>query len=176
MDKLKLLDLFSGYDIRQDGQIIGPRGKPLKHHISNAGYARIWVRGKNRSVHRMVAQTWVENPEGKPHVNHKDGDKLNNRAENLEWTTQSENQKHAYANGLQVGYKPSGVPLSEAHKAALCGSRWRGTKRLYHAEGRAFDCPEDAAEAHGFNRQTFYNRANSDRFPTWFIEIQREVK
>ena len=176
MSKLKLLDLFSGYDVRENGEIIGPRGKPLSCHVSNAGYARVWIRGKNRSVHRMVAQTWVENPEGKPCVNHKDGNKLNNHANNLEWTTQSENQKHAYDTGLQKGYKPSGVPLSEAHKAALVGSRWRGAKRLYHAEGQVFECPKEAAEVHGFNRQTFYNRANSDRFPAWFIEVRREVK
>lgn len=172
----KLLDLFSGYEIRSDGQIIGPRGKPLKYHVSNAGYYRVWIRGKNRSVHRLVAQAWVENPDAKPHVNHKDGDKLNNCADNLEWVTQSENQKHAYDKGLQTGYKPSGIPLSAKHKAALCGSRWRGTTRVYHAGGQVFDCPKQAAEAHGFNRQTFYNRAASPRFPDWKIEIQREVK
>jgi len=174
--KLKLLYLFSGYDVRPDGQVIGPRGKPLSQHISNAGYARVWIRGKNRSVHRIVAQTWVKNPKSKPHVNHKDGDKLNNHASNLEWVTQSENQKHAYETGLQSGYKVSGVPLSSGHKAALCGSRWRGEVRFYHAGNKVFKTPKEAAEAFGFNRQTFYNRAASPRFPDWKIEIQREEK
>lgn len=175
MSKIKLLDLFSGYDVREDGAVIGPRGKPLAQDVTNSGYARVWVRGKHRSVHRLVAQTYVPNPEQKPHVNHIDGNKLNNRADNLEWVTQSENQRHAYDSGLQVGYRKP-MPLSDDHKAALCGSRWRGTARVYHAAGKQFDCPKQAAEAFGVNRQTFYNRAASPRFPDWKIEIRREVK
>ena len=68
--------------------------------INRSGYARVTLRKdkKNfiRNIHRLVAQTFIPNPENKPQVNHKDWNKLNNRLNNLERVTASENNKHKF--------------------------------------------------------------------------------
>jgi hypothetical protein len=58
-------------------------------------------RAKTYRLHRLVAQHFLDNPDGLPKVNHKNGDKWDNRSTNLEWCTESGNRIHAYATGLQ---------------------------------------------------------------------------
>lgn len=173
--KLRVLDLFSGYTIQEDGEVVSRFGRVITPQVGKAGYVRVELAGKKYLVHRLVAGAFVANPESKPHVNHIDGNKANNCACNLEWVTQSENQLHAYRNGLQRGFKKS-APLTNEHRAALCGSRWKGELRFYHAGGLAFDCPAKAAAHFGVSRQTFYNRAASPKHSDWRIEVRKEVE
>lgn len=89
-------------------------GKVLKPSLDKqTGYlgVSLSLNGKrhNRRVHRLVAEAFIDEVNGKPHVNHIDGDKLNNSAENLEWVTIYENIRHAID---VTGHKPDYKRLS----------------------------------------------------------------
>lgn len=85
------------YQASNFGNLRNPNGMVLSPFITSNGYKKINIRRKGYYVHRLIAETFVANPFNSPQVNHKDGDKLNNRAENLEWVTNSENMKHIIA-------------------------------------------------------------------------------
>ena len=92
----RMVNHKSGTQYLQRGQILAPRFRD--GYVSTA----ISKFGKTKycRIHRLVAQAFIPNPENKPTVNHKNGNKLDNSVENLEWATQSENQIHAIRTGL----------------------------------------------------------------------------
>lgn len=96
---------YHGYTVFEDGTILSKSGKVMSQKCGTYGYKRLNLRinrkKKFHETHRLVAELFIENPEGKRTVNHIDGDKLNNNVSNLEWATHSENNQHAYDMGLR---------------------------------------------------------------------------
>ena len=74
------------------------KGRILKHTLISGGYPSVMFKfyGSRYYVHRLVAEHFIENTEDKSQINHKDGNKLNNYVDNLEWVTQSENMLHSF--------------------------------------------------------------------------------
>ena len=96
---------YPNYLIGSDGTVIGARNKKLCVDLNRVGYERVSLckggKVKRVFVHKLVAEHYVPNPEGFSIVNHKDGNKRNNNADNLEWTTHQKNLKHAIDSGLR---------------------------------------------------------------------------
>lgn len=74
----------------------------MSTHYNRHGYEMVGFNMRLHSIHRLVAKTFIPNPNKKRIVNHIDGNKQNNNVENLEWCTDSENVRHSYSLGLQI--------------------------------------------------------------------------
>lgn len=88
--------------------------REMSYTLNNRGYLSVVVRKKTHMLHRLVAQAFIPNSENKPFVNHKDGNKLNNRADNLEWCTARENNLHARETGLHKQAKGHKIKYKSA--------------------------------------------------------------
>lgn len=98
MTKWVKLPWFKYHKISDTGEIMlseninrYKKGRICKPEITKKGYSRIKLYGKKYMVHRLVAEAFVPNPENKPEVNHKNGNRSDNNAKNLEWVTRIEN-------------------------------------------------------------------------------------
>jgi hypothetical protein len=95
----EIVDKYN-YLVSNFGRFKNNKKQIKMNHKSDSGYKRLSINKKTYLLHRLVALTFLENPENKEFVNHKDGNKLNNLLENLEWATCLENNMHKIDSGL----------------------------------------------------------------------------
>lgn len=130
------------------GRILSPYHEEGRYSVVNP-----CVKNKSRTryVHILVAKAFIPNPDNKPTVNHKNGIKTDNRADNLEWATQSENNQHAYDTGL--AHSPKGM----SHGFAKLTDADIPVIRALLASGRS---QQSIADRYGVRQQSI----NSIRF------------
>jgi hypothetical protein len=127
-----------GKSFTSDGKL-----KIIKPTIKNNGYVQVklFKNGERKyfNVHRLVAKCFIPNTENKKEVNHKDGNKQNNHASNLEWVTSRENQLHAFKLGLQKA--PRGkdsncsIPINQYTKDGIFVRQWESINTVKREMG-----------------------------------------
>lgn len=144
MKKIIINGQETDYKINKDGKVFSNKtNRFLQGSIYNTGYkmVRLTVGNSKKSyaVHRLVAEAFLQNPNNLPIVNHKDGNKLNNKADNLEWVNQSENRVHAVQNKIS---KLANGKRNKIKKENLNLSEWRRYKNsnyLVSKDGKVYN-------------------------------------
>ena len=121
MAKVLILDIENGkYRLYSDGRVYSyKRNKYLTPHRNMFGYPVVKVNGRNRPIHRLLAENFIPNPNNLETVNHIDKDKWNWSLDNLEWCSREDNVKH----GLQREYtlvSPSGLEITFIGLTEFC--------------------------------------------------------
>lgn len=145
LGRVRTLDHYVRHKKPEHKKLI--KGKIHKTIVGNSGYEYFMFThngiSKHMQIHRLVAKAFIPNPGMKLQVNHIDCNKLNNKAENLEWCTASENMKHAYLNKR--------IPLDKIGHYGTTNASARPVD-AYTLDGKFlkhFDTMKDAAKEYG---------------------------
>lgn len=131
-EEWRVIPNTDGKMVSNKGNMIDCNGKPVKISTELEGYKRVWLNGEWVRVHRLVALLFLPNPLNKPLVDHKNGDKADNRVSNLQWCTERENSLLAQKNG-QLRYGTTNTEVVAVNKKT-------GEARFYISQGEAARC------------------------------------
>lgn len=163
----KQIDGWEGYKISNFGNVRGKRVENLHQQLTNCGYKIVHLSNGNTvkwlSVHRLVAEAFIPNPDNLPEVNHKDENKSNNRADNLEWCTHSYNNKYNNKSQRMLETKRKlGIPI--VSQSAIDGHIKALSKRVICEEtGEIFNSASDASRSMGFTVMAVMNAIRFNR-------------
>lgn len=185
--ELKPIPQYPEHVISQDGKIIiNARGRTIKQgeqilkgkptgYIYASMIATDYSYNKRVAVHRLVAFAWLPDPPTIKHVwiNHKDGNKANNHAKNLEWSTISENIKHKFAAGLYISPKgaehwnhgkKASISTRAKQSAAKKGAKHPKFKGYYIANFKRFESATQAGQHLGIATKVILYRCKNPKF------------
>lgn len=114
---------YPGYGANERGFVVNYLSKRvISNTVYRNGYVYVAMKEagefKNKRLNRIIAFTFHANPDNLPHVNHEDGIKANNHAANLNWSSVSDNHKHAFRTGLRLPSKPQLGKINELSPTA----------------------------------------------------------
>ena len=155
----KSMKLPNGYAVTDDGRIFSPHGREIKQRTNRKGYKMMtWENGRMRVlVHRIVAQCFVDNPMPLLYtqINHIDGDKTNNRADNLEWCDSWLNMQHRKAMRESLGL-PWITETYKVRQARILMAKTNGKRIEYR--GHVYQSISSIARTFGVDRKTIRER------------------
>jgi hypothetical protein len=150
---------YNGYFATSNGQVYSERsGKYLKGNNQGSGYLSIMIKNndgklKRVLVHRFIAQTFFGISELV--VNHKDGNKLNNHLDNLEFCTQKENIRHSW----EIGLCDHLSKIRSDNQKMKIGAKHHRSKRVRNNEtNEIYECIREASEKNNIKKSTLVNQ------------------
>jgi len=161
MEVWKNIEGFENYEVSDLGNVRNVKNnKLLKGCKDKDGYLISTFRNnkikKVLKFHRLVAIAFISNPENKPQVNHINGIKNDNCVDNLEWCTNSENQKHAHITGLKIGRKGK-----KCNFYNLKGGLNFNTKKVINIKtNQVYDCAKDVSDFLEYSHVSFIKQLN----------------
>ena len=146
------------YKINESGVVINKNNHVMRTAVSNSGYLRTALeipngsgKRKNESIHRLVAQTFIPNPDNLPVVMHLDNDPLNNHVSNLKWGTQSDNIKQAFEDDRKT--------------SPMKGHTYQNQYQVYNDTGDCItcNCRSDVSDLIGYAEISLKNMIGNGR-------------
>lgn len=165
-------DILKYYDVSANGEVFSKRlNRTLLGKVDRYGY-RVYCISldggvKHTTAHRIVAVCYIPNTDNHPHINHKDGNKLNNTVLNLEWCSIQYNNQHAFDNGLKTAWNKGKTGVySDAQIERMKDVQTTSKEVLVVKDDNvlgSYRSIRDLCKQYGFDRRTAQRVLNGDK-------------